>query len=75
MRQALRVTLRMFLFTCLSLGSWTLAAQDSSPQTAPDNTKVNERDKNSAEPTADQQRNNRSEPGHHSPDSPIDRQR
>jgi hyperosmotically inducible periplasmic protein len=61
MRQALRVTFRMLLFTCLSLGSWTLAAQDASPQTAADNTKVNERDRNSAEPTADRQKNNRSD--------------
>ncbi|HEX4425829.1 MAG TPA: BON domain-containing protein [Terriglobales bacterium] len=32
-----------------------IAAQDNSP--APDNTKINQRDKNASEPTADQQKN------------------
>jgi len=36
-------------------------AQDGSQQPAPDNTKVNERDRNASEPTADQQENNRSD--------------
>jgi osmotically-inducible protein OsmY len=38
-----------------------LSAQDPSPAPAPDNTKVNERDRNTAEPTADQQKENRSD--------------
>lgn len=42
-------------FTLLSV--WA-GAQDSS-RAAPDNTKVNERDRNKAEPTADQQKENR----------------
>jgi osmotically-inducible protein OsmY len=36
-----------------------LRAQDTSPAPAPDNTKVNERDRNTAAPTADQQKENR----------------
>ena len=43
----------------LTLSSTMLRAQDSSPATAPDNTKVNERDRNTAAPTADQQKENR----------------
>jgi hyperosmotically inducible periplasmic protein len=62
MKSALRMTFRVFMITCLLAGSWTLAsAQDGSPQPAPDNTKVNERDKNKSEPTADQQKNNPSD--------------
>ena len=37
------------------------SAQDPSTQTAPDNTKVNERDRSQNEPTADQQKDNRSD--------------
>src|SRR5712691_10916415 len=62
MKCALRLTFQMFVFTCLLAGTWTLAStQDSSQQPAPDNTKVNERDKNNSEPTADQQNDNRSD--------------
>src|ERR1700726_59970 len=43
----------------LTLSSTMLRAQDSSPAPAPDNTKVNDRDRNKAEPTADQQKENR----------------
>jgi hyperosmotically inducible protein len=45
------------LSTLLTLGSTVASAQDASP--APDNTKVNERDRNNAAPTADQQKENR----------------
>jgi hyperosmotically inducible periplasmic protein len=48
----------------LLLGCGTLAlAQDSATQSAPasDNTKINQRDRNPNEPTADQQQNNRSD--------------
>jgi hyperosmotically inducible protein len=54
-------------FLCVSLlllGCGTLAlAQDNAGQTAPatDNTKINQRDWNPNEPTADQQQNNRSD--------------
>jgi len=43
----------------LSLASTLASAQDSSPTPAPDNTKVNQRDKSNLEPTADQQKENR----------------
>ncbi len=48
----------------LLLGCGTLAvAQDSAGQSSPatDNTKMNQRDRNPNEPTADQQQNNRSD--------------
>ena len=43
----------------LTLSSTMVRAQDSSPAAAPDNTKVNERDRNTAAPTADQQKEKR----------------
>ncbi len=56
---------RSFLFvSLLLLGSGSLLlAQDSSAQNPPasDNTKVNQRDRNSNEPTADQQAENRTD--------------
>lgn len=56
---------RYFLFiSLLLLGCGTLVlAQDSVGQSAPasDNTKMNQRDRNPNEPTADQQQNNRSD--------------
>ena len=60
---SLRMAVQMFLFVCLlTLASSVARAQDSSAgQSAPDNTKVNERDKDKSEPTADQQKNNRSD--------------
>jgi hyperosmotically inducible protein len=69
MNRGLRTAFQMFLFVCLLTGTWTLStAQDSSAQApAPDNTKVNERDRNKAEHTADQQKENR-------PDREITRQ-
>jgi osmotically-inducible protein OsmY len=62
------MTVQTFLFACLLTGAWTLVnGQDSSGPLPPDNTKVNERDKKQAEPTADQQKENR-------PDREITRQ-
>jgi len=50
----MRLTL---IFACLLLSTFVLAnGQDASQQPAPDNTKVNTRDKDQAEPTADQQK-------------------
>jgi hypothetical protein len=64
-KPAFRTTARSFLFASLLLGSWTLVlAQEPAGQTASppaDNTKVNERDRNQNEPTADQQKENRSD--------------
>jgi hyperosmotically inducible protein len=58
MRNFLRMALStMALFVLLTLTSTLGVAQDSSR--APDNTKVNERDRNKAEPTADQQKEKR----------------
>lgn len=62
MKWPLRLTLHMFMFTCLITGPSIMAsAQDSSQQPAPDNTKVNERDKDQSQPTADQQKDNHSD--------------
>jgi hyperosmotically inducible protein len=64
MKSVLRLTTQAAFCTCLLLGLWGIAsAQDNSQQPAPDNTKVNERDKSSSEPTADQQKDNRSDRG------------
>ena len=63
MKRVFRTAVRSFLFASL-LGSWTLVmAQEPVGQTATpaDNTKVNERDRNKNEPTADQQKENRSD--------------
>jgi hyperosmotically inducible periplasmic protein len=64
MKRAFRTAVGSFLFASL-LGSWTLVlAQEPAGQTAApaaDNTKVNERDRNKNEPTADQQKENRSD--------------
>lgn len=69
MKHVLSMTLQLCLLACLLTGTRTLAnGQDSSaPPPAADNTKVNERDKNKAESTADQQKENR-------PDREITRQ-
>jgi hyperosmotically inducible periplasmic protein len=62
MKWPLRFTLHMCMFTCLLAGTSIVAtAQDNSQQPAPDNTKVNERDKDKSQPTADQQKDNRSD--------------
>jgi hypothetical protein len=56
MKHVLKVAFRMGALACLLILASHASAQDSSAQPAPDNTKVNERDKNKAEPTADQQK-------------------
>jgi len=50
----------MLLSACLLTGAWAVA-QDSSQQPAPDNTKVNQRDRDSSQPTADRQKDKRSD--------------
>jgi len=58
----MNIALRLALLTCLLAGMATLTcAQDNSPQPPPDNTKVNQRDKDKTEPTADQQKENPSD--------------
>ena len=55
---------RVLFVSLLLLGCGTLMlAQDSAGQSAPssDNTKINQRDQNPNEPTADQQKNDRSD--------------
>ena len=53
---------RTFLCTGLLLGVGVLThAQEPNGQAPPDNTKTNERDRNGNEPTADQQKDNRSD--------------
>jgi hyperosmotically inducible periplasmic protein len=60
---AYKTAVRTFLCTGLLVGSGALAlAQEpAGQQTAPDNTKVNERDRSQDAPTADQQKDNRSD--------------
>ena len=62
MKALYRTAVRNLLCTGLLLGSGAFArAQEPTSQpTAPDNTKVNERDRSQNEPTADQQKDNRS---------------
>jgi hyperosmotically inducible protein len=58
-----RVTRSLLLVSSLLGGTWVVA-QDAATQTTPapaDNTQVNQRDRNANEPTADQQKNNRSD--------------
>jgi osmotically-inducible protein OsmY len=58
----MNIALRLALLTCLLTGMGTLTrAQDNTPQTPPDNTKVNQRDNDKTEPTADQQKENQSD--------------
>ena len=54
---------RTFLCTglLLSSGAFALAQEPTGQQAAPDNTRVNERDRSKAEPTADQQKDKRSD--------------
>lgn len=54
------LTSRMLLSAGLLTGAWAVA-QDSSQQPAPDNTEVNQRDRDSSQPTADRQKDNRSD--------------
>ena len=59
MKHVLKIAFQMSVLACLlALASASASAQDSSQQPAPDNTKVNKRDKSKAEPTADQQKEN-----------------
>lgn len=58
-----RMTRSLLLVSSLLGGPWVVA-QDATTQTTPapaDNTQVNQRDRNANEPTADQQKNNRSD--------------
>lgn len=59
----MKIVLQRVAFGCLLAGSvvWASAQDSSAPAPAPDNTKVNQRDKAASEPTADQQKNNRSD--------------
>ena len=63
MKALYRTAVRNLLCTGLLLGSgaFALAQEPTTQPTAPDNTKVNERDRNANEPTADQQKENRSD--------------
>lgn len=58
-----KTAVRTFLCTglLLSSGILALAQEPTGQQAAPDNTKVNERDRSKDEPTADQQKDNRSD--------------
>lgn len=51
---------RLALSILLAAGTLAMA-QDASQTTAPDNTSVNKRDRDSSQPTADQQKENRSD--------------
>jgi hyperosmotically inducible periplasmic protein len=55
-----RVLLGTVLFSSLFLSSWSIAEAQDTTQ-AVDNTKVNQRDRNTSEPAADQQNNVRSD--------------
>jgi hyperosmotically inducible protein len=60
----LKCGIRTFLLISSLLGSVWVIAQESATQNTPaeaDNTKVNQRDQNVNQPTADQQKNNRSD--------------
>jgi hyperosmotically inducible periplasmic protein len=53
--------IRTFLLVSSLLGGVWAVAQDQSTQVPADNTKVNQRDRNADQPTADQQTSNRSD--------------
>jgi osmotically-inducible protein OsmY len=53
--------IRTFLLVGSLLGGAWVVAQDQSTQVPADNTKVNQRDRNTDQPTADQQTSNRSD--------------
>jgi hyperosmotically inducible protein len=60
MKKGLNMTLgTLAVLALLTLTSPMASAQDSSPAPAADNTKVNQRDRSTAEATADQQKENR----------------
>jgi osmotically-inducible protein OsmY len=54
------LSLLIVLFSTLTL-VWAQDADTKQSQQAPDNTKINQRDRSKSEPTADQQRDNRSD--------------
>jgi hyperosmotically inducible periplasmic protein len=55
-------SMRIFLLISSMLGGAWVVAQDSATQNTPaDNTRMNQRDRNANEPTADQQKDNRSD--------------
>jgi osmotically-inducible protein OsmY len=54
------LSLLIVLFSTLTL-VWAQDADAKQSQQAPDNTKINQRDRNKSEPTADQQKDNRSD--------------
>src|SRR5438552_3131867 len=53
-------TLLLILFSSLTL-VWAQEPETKQDQQTPDNTKINQRDRNKSEPTADQQKDNRSD--------------
>jgi hyperosmotically inducible periplasmic protein len=57
----MRKSLMPALLFVVSVGGMAASAQDSSQQAAPDNTKVNQQDQDKSQPTADQQKDNRSD--------------
>jgi len=60
----LKSCLRTFLITSSLLGSvWAVAQTTTAQDAQADNTSVNQRDQNANEPTADQQKDNRSDRG------------
>jgi hyperosmotically inducible protein len=62
MKHFLKVAFQMLaLALVMTLAPRLARAQDSSTSPAPDNTKVNDRDRNKAQSTADQQKENRSD--------------
>ena len=61
MKALYRTAVRNLLCLLLGSGAFALAQEPTSQPTAPDNTKVNERDRSQNEPTADQQKDNRSD--------------
>ena len=63
MKAVYRGAVHSFLCTGLLLGvaALALAQEPTTDPTAPDNTKVNQRDRSQKEPTADQQKDNRSD--------------
>jgi hyperosmotically inducible periplasmic protein len=54
------LSLLIVLFSTLTL-AWAQDADTKQSQQAPDNTKINQRDRSKSEPTADQQKDNRSD--------------
>lgn len=59
MKHFLTVILGILAVGCVLAWAPSLALAQDSTAPAPDNTKVNDRDRNKAEPTADQQKENR----------------